>query len=186
MIIHLNGMPGVGKLTVARLIAQHLDGRLIDSHTIYNVAFSLTAFQSPEFYSLVRAVRDVAYERIAAMPPDIPVVMTNALGQSPWGEENWQTILDLAKRRNSPMLAVTLTCSPDENIRRMASPERAYLRKLTDPAKTRSGGTDRMERDADALLRLDTTNQTAEETADRILRWIETAASAETGTGNRL
>lgn len=88
MIVHLNGLPGVGKLTVARLIAKQLDGYLIDSHTIYNVAFSLTEFQSPEFYSLVKAVRDVAYERIAAIPANIPVIMTNALGQSPWGEEN--------------------------------------------------------------------------------------------------
>ncbi len=34
MIIHLNGMPGTGKLTIARLVAQELEGRLVDNHSI--------------------------------------------------------------------------------------------------------------------------------------------------------
>lgn len=30
MIIHFNGMPGVGKLTIARILAEKLDATLID------------------------------------------------------------------------------------------------------------------------------------------------------------
>jgi cytidylate kinase len=65
MILQINGWPGVGKLTVGRIIAKELGGRLLDNHTIYNPAFALTEFRSPAFYDTVRAVRDVAFQRAA-------------------------------------------------------------------------------------------------------------------------
>jgi shikimate kinase len=43
MIISLNGWPGVGKLTVGLELADILEGRLLDSHTLlFNVAITLT------------------------------------------------------------------------------------------------------------------------------------------------
>jgi predicted kinase len=60
MLIQLNGWPGVGKLTIARRLAERLSARVLDNHSIYNVAFALTKPRSPEFYETVRAVREVA------------------------------------------------------------------------------------------------------------------------------
>jgi cytidylate kinase len=60
MILHINGWPGVGKLTIGKIIAKKLKGRLLDNHAIYNVAFRLTEFRSAAFYDTVRAVRDIA------------------------------------------------------------------------------------------------------------------------------
>ena len=40
MIIHLNGLPGVGKLTIARELALRLGAHVLDSHSIYNVALA--------------------------------------------------------------------------------------------------------------------------------------------------
>ena len=82
MILQINGWPGVGKLTVGRIVAKELGGRLLDNHTVYNVAFSLTEFQTPAFYETVRAVRDIAFARIAEIQSDIPVVMTSAYAGS--------------------------------------------------------------------------------------------------------
>lgn len=173
MILHLNGLPGVGKLTIARIVAEQLGGRLLDSHTIYNVAFSLTEFQSPEFYALVRLVRNAAYDRAVTIPNHVPIIMTNAFGMSDWGRENWDEILKLAQRRASLLLAVTLTCSSNELRRRMATPERAYLRKLTNPNLLRFGSDRLMEDSADKLLRLDTTTMTAVQCAERIIEWTQ-------------
>ena len=78
MIIFLNGWPGVGKLTVARHLVAATGGRLLDAHTIYNVAFYLTEFRTPVFYETVRKVRDIAFDRVVELPPRTPVVMTNA------------------------------------------------------------------------------------------------------------
>ena len=67
MIININGWPGVGKLSVAELVVERIGGRLLDNQTIYNVAFSLCEFRTPEFYATVRAVRDIAFTRVTAL-----------------------------------------------------------------------------------------------------------------------
>ncbi|MDR3437934.1 AAA family ATPase [Telmatospirillum sp.] len=177
MIIHLNGLPGVGKLTIARLIVARLGGHLLDNHTIYNVAFSLTEFRTPEFYSVVRSVRDVAFAQVAKIPADVSVVMTNALGAGPWGQENLDAIIDLARRRNCAFFAVTLTCSAGALAHRMTTPERSYLRKLTDPTALRFAAGDLLEPGSERLLRLDKTSLSPDESADRIIRRLQDGRS---------
>ncbi len=173
MIIHLNGLPGVGKLTIARILVARLGGQLLDSHSVYNVAFSLTEFRTPEFYDLVRSVRDVAYSRIAGIPADIPVILTNALGAGPWADENWTALLNLAEQRGSKLYAVAIGCARDEHLLRVRSPERTYLRKLTDPALLRfDSGEFSMVR-ADAVLQIDSSSKSPEECADQIFSWVQ-------------
>jgi shikimate kinase len=52
MIVHLNGWPGVGKLTVGRKLAPMLNARLLDNHTLHNVALAICDFDSPERWSV--------------------------------------------------------------------------------------------------------------------------------------
>ena len=59
MLVHINSYPGVGKLTIGRILAEQIAGKLLDNHSIYNIAFALTEFRTPEFYDTVRAVRDL-------------------------------------------------------------------------------------------------------------------------------
>jgi chloramphenicol 3-O-phosphotransferase len=173
MIIHLNGWPGVGKLTIARHVSARIGGYLLDNHTIYNVAFALTEFRTPEFYELVRTVRDIAFDRIADMTAAKPVIMTNAYGPSDWGRENWDAIRDLAKRRGSPFFAVTITCSDEEHRKRIVAEDRKPHGKLTDRDQLPAMLGPMIEEDAEYLLRLDTTGVTPEESAGTICDWIE-------------
>lgn len=172
MIIVINGWPGVGKLTVGRILAQALGGRLLDNHTIYNVAFSLTQFRTPEFYEAVRGVREVAFATVARLPAPEPVIMTVCYAQdSAWGNENWDAIIALARKSGRKLLAVTLDCAAAENIRRVQIAERANLRKLTDGeelVKIREGRA-LLERDVDAILRIDNTLLPPEDCAARII-----------------
>ena len=172
MMIHLNGYPGVGKLTVGRLLAQRLGGRLLDNHAIYDVAFALAEFRSAAWDNLARGVREVAFAGVEALPLETPVVTTNACSESDWGREMWQAMLDLAKRRASPFLVVSMICEPGENARRLCSVERGGG-KMTDPlaleAYRRNWAL--LEEGGDALLRLDCTKLSAEETATAILTW---------------
>ena len=133
MIIHLNGWPGSGKLTVARVVAHKLKGRLLDNHTLHDVAGRLCDRHTREYWELYNEVRDLAYKRVRALPSHELIVMTNALAlESDREREAWAAVKALALDRGVPLVAVTLQCSLEENVRRIASEARRD-RKLTDP-----------------------------------------------------
>ena len=134
MIIHLNGWPGSGKLTVARAVARQLDARLLDNHTLHDVAARLCDRHTTEYWELYFQVRDIAFRRIRALPLREVIVMTNALTLEVDHERQvWGAVKALAFERGVPVVAVTLQCSLEENVRRIASEGRRD-RKLTDPA----------------------------------------------------
>jgi len=133
MIIHLNGWPGVGKLTVGRALARKLGGRLVDNHTLHNVAASLCEHSTREYWHVYYQVRAIAYARMRAMPASEVFIMTNALTrESEREKEAWNAIKQLASERSDMLIAVTLFCSLEENVRRIQNQDRADNRKLTD------------------------------------------------------
>ena len=86
MIIVLNGYPGVSKLTIGRELANVMQGRLLDIHTVYNLAFALTEFKSPEFMATVERVEAIAHDLIHKLPSQVPVVLPTVLaGDDDWG-----------------------------------------------------------------------------------------------------
>ncbi|WP_374472309.1 AAA family ATPase [Phenylobacterium sp.] len=175
VLIHINGYPGAGKLTLGRRLADAIGARLVDNHSVYNLALALTEVKSPAYFETLRAVRAIAFQRVLELPPHIPVVATNAhMTDSDWGNENWDAWADLARRRGARLLVVVLDCDPDELDRRIASPARATKRKLTDPAQFTGARTGRVliDRGGDATLRLDTTRLSPEETFSRVLAFV--------------
>lgn len=134
MIIHLNGWPGSGKLTVARDVARKLDARLLDNHTLHDVAARLCDRHTPEYWELYYQVRDLAYKRVRALPAREVIVMTNAFTfESDREREGWAAVKSLAVSRGVSLVAVTLQCSLEENVKRIAS-DRRHHGKMTDPA----------------------------------------------------
>src|SRR5579872_2739685 len=106
-LIHINGPAGVGKLTIARIMAERLGARLLDNHAIYNVAFALTEFRSPEFYDAVRGSRKAAYDQILRLPDDETVILTDAyFDDSEWARESWAALVQLAEKRRWPFLTI--------------------------------------------------------------------------------
>jgi hypothetical protein len=175
VIVHINSYPGVGKLTIGRALAELIGGKLLDNHSVFNIAFALTEFRSPAFYDTVRAVREIAYQRILDLPPEVPVVLTNWYSQeSAWGEENWDRAIALAKERNCALNVVTLSCLPEENARRIQSPGRAAKRKPQDVEMVNDNrrGRPLLDRGADRLLRLDVTRLSAAAAAQEIAAWL--------------
>lgn len=174
-LIHINSYPGVGKLTIARVVASELGAKLLDNHSIYNVAFALTDFKSDEFYNAVRDVRSTAYRIVATLPPDVPIILTNAHAQdSNWGNECWNEAIDLSRKTGRQHVVILLDCTRDENARRIQSVDRDAMRKPRDPTMFRQGDVDRalIDRGADRLLRLDVTNMSANDAAASILEWL--------------
>lgn len=174
MVININSWPGVGKLTEAEGLIKQIGGCLLDNHTIFNVAFSLCEFRTPALYETVRAVRAIAFERAAALPLEVPLTLTSAYANTPFGLENWTAIRTMADKRRSPFCVVVLDCSLAENIRRLQSPERASRRKLVNPEPlTQAREVNALlEADGDYLLRFDVSDLSPQETANRIVAWL--------------
>lgn len=180
-LIHINSYPGVGKLTIGRLLATALGAKLLDNHTIYNVAFALTEFKSEAFYSAVKDVRAIAYDLVKSVPEDVPVILTNAHAQtSSWGNACWDEAIALAQATGRAHIVVLLDCSREENARRIQSLSRMEKRKPTDPKLFRQGPNDLqlIERNADQLVRLDVTDLSPEEATRIILNNIAPQACA--------
>lgn len=176
MLILLNGRPGAGKLTIGRILAGRLGARLLDAHSLYNLAFALTDKGTPAFEATVRELRAVARARILDLPAGVPVILTDAkFADSAWGNELWDDTLDLARKRGGSFLVVVVECDPDENDRRLRSTERMGKRKPMDDTLLRADRHERvlLRRDADDVLELDVTRLAPEDAAQRIADWVD-------------
>ena len=175
MLIVLNGYPGVGKLTIAREVTSLVGGRLLDNHSVYNVAFALTEFKSPAFYEAVRRVQKIADDLILDLPIDTPIILTEALTLGgDWVDECWRRVQRLATTRG-PLFVIHVICELDENKRRIRSEDRLDKRKPRDPlfaqknhdkAEPLAGG------DTQNCLRLDVTSLSKHEAAEAIVAWV--------------
>lgn len=174
-LIHINSYPGVGKLTIGRKVASELQAKLLDNHSIYNVAFALTEFKSNAFYDAVREVRSTAYRLVMGLSPDVPVILTNAHAEdSNWGNECWDKAIELAQKTGRQHVVILLDCARDENRKRIQSVDRDAMRKPRDPMMFRQGKLDRklIDRGADKLLRLEVTDMSAKDAAASIVAWL--------------
>ncbi|MEP7007841.1 MAG: hypothetical protein ABI810_17815 [Sphingomonas bacterium] len=177
MFISLNGWPGAGKLSVGLALAELLDARLLDNHSWMNVAIALTEFGSAAYYEAARAVRDVAFGVVLALPPEVPIIFTNVNatgGTSGFAEEHWNAIRALAAKRKVPVISVMVDCHPDERARRIVSPERRLAKKLRDPEVLHRMMARRSLFDdgADYRHTVDTTHISPENCAGEIAAWI--------------
>lgn len=175
MLIHINGAPGVGKLTIARVMASRLNARVLDNHAIYNVVFGLTDFKSPEFFATVRAVRTVAYDQILRLPESEKVILTDAYFEdSDWAWESWKAIEQLAEARAWPFFTLSLLCEASEHRQRIVNEERAVNGKLRDVSYVdQAAQRSLIEKDGPFSLRCDVTNFSAGEAASKLSDWIE-------------
>jgi len=182
MLIVLNGYPGVGKLTIGQALAPLIGARLLDIHSVYNIAFALTDFKSDAFYETIRSVQAIADRRITELPAAVPVVLTEILTQGPdWAQECLQRLLNLGKSRG-PILMVHLQCELEENKRRIAGPSRIGARKPLDPdmaERNQTGGAILIGADWPHFLSLDVTDLTAEGAAHKIASWSQLELKAQ-------
>lgn len=176
MLIVLNGYPGVGKLTIGQALAPMIGGRLLDIHSIYNIAFTLTEVKSESFYETIRAVQAIADQRIRELPEHVPVILTEILTEgSGFAEECKQRLLDLGRDRG-PVLMVHIHCDLEENKRRITGSSRIGARKPLDPemaVRNHEGGAVLTGSDWAFCLQLDATDLSARQSAEKIMAWAK-------------
>lgn len=171
LIVHVNGWPGTGKLTIAGLLAARLDARLVDNHATINPAAALFPRSDPAHHELFAKVRALVLDYAARLPAEAALVFTDALSDDEFDTARFDEYRQLAARRSASLVAVIFDCDPIENARRLVAPGRAEQRKLVKPeVLARMRETYRLHRPGDLpLIELDVTALSPGQAAEEIL-----------------
>ncbi len=132
-IVHINGWPGTGKLTIARLLAPMLGAKLVDNHTLINPAEMLFSRRDPLYRSLRGEIRTLVLDHIARADGSASFIFTDALSDDEYDTQQFEAYRELAGRRNARLVAVVLDCEQEENLRRLVLPGRTERLKLVNP-----------------------------------------------------
>ncbi|HEV7317167.1 MAG TPA: AAA family ATPase [Ensifer sp.] len=133
LVVHINGWPGSGKLTIARHLAESLGARLADNHTLINPAEALFARGDPLYRSLRAAVRKSVFEHLAQAASEQSFIFTDALSDDAFDACAFEDCSALARQRGARFVAVVIDCDVEENLKRLTRAGRAKQHKLTDP-----------------------------------------------------
>ena len=181
--IYINGMPGVGKLTIARALQPLLSGsRVLHNHELIDPVEIHTSRKSP-VYQIERAkYRQKRLKPISEDPElkDTIFIFTDCQSEHNECVSDYTDLclgtVDGGEGRR--MYSVILECEVEENCRRLVLHGRgkdAENGKLTDVTllrEYRSQGGAWMFEDDDEIV-LDVTRMTPEEAAGRIVRFVE-------------
>jgi hypothetical protein len=183
VIVHLNGMPGVGKYTVAKRLREIIPARLIDNHLIIDLVESICGGRSSDYTRMLAAISEVVYSLIAQTSADEIILFTNALASGvPEDEARLGAVKELARRMHTPFVPILLTCEAAENERRLLMPDRSAKGKLMDARNLRElivkYQIAHYPQHPNAL-QIDTSTLSAEQAANKIVEHLKSCTALE-------
>jgi hypothetical protein len=149
-IIHLNGFPGTGKLTIARKLVEQLNrdfekqqpydsarparAKLVHNHLLIDPAAAVLERKQSGYNELRTAIRQAVFTTLVKeiSTYDTIYVFTDWQSGDVLGTEVCEEYLAMAKARGSQFIPILITCDEQENVRRIQGVERAISTKLTD------------------------------------------------------
>ncbi len=173
IIIHLNGMPGVGKLTVANILAKNISARLVDNHLLIDVVVSICDRGSADYQKLLKEVVDIILKHISNSSNKV-YIFTNALSaEHEEDRQRFNQIRLFAENKNIPFVQILLSCDLETNKQRVVSQGRNLKGKLTDPDELEKlKGYTIYHPDTTYSLSINNTLLSADETASKIEEYI--------------
>lgn len=132
-IIDFNGMPGVGKLTIAKILAERINGRLIDNHLIIDLVMACVDREDGHYKPMLLEVSDLVLKHLVTSPLSGAFIFTNALvNEIETDLKRYDAFEKLATDRDVPFIPILITCDFDVNRARLVSEDRKRKKKLTD------------------------------------------------------
>jgi hypothetical protein len=128
-LLFLHGLPGVGKLTVARELATLTDFKLFHNHLVVDLVTSVFEFGSQPFVELREKIWLAAFAEAAAANLT-GLIFTFAYDRTVRSSFIEHT-LDLIQSSGSEIFFVELKCSTKELERRIEHPSRQRFGKLS-------------------------------------------------------
>jgi gluconate kinase len=173
-LIFLHGMPGAGKLTVARELAALTGFKLFHNHLTVDLVSSVFEFGSPPFVELREEIWLEVFSK-AAKAQVAGVIFTFAFEKTV-REDFVDRVRSAVESQGSEVIFVKLTCSPEVLEKRLTSDSRSRFGKLTSLEQFRELNEAGVFLDpgvtADRLV-LDTTNLSSEEAASKIAQELK-------------
>ncbi|KXH60192.1 hypothetical protein CSAL01_13013 [Colletotrichum salicis] len=177
-MIHINGYPGTGKLTIARALEQKLapGARLIHNHLLINPADAVLRRTEPGYQDLRKAIRGTVFAALAGSPStcDSVYIFTDFQSSDAVGSATCAEYLEAARARGCVLVSVVLACDEGVNLERLVSAERRAHCKIVDPELLMSFRAGSMihrfaASDSVVVLDVDVSRKTPEEAAEEIL-----------------
>jgi adenylate kinase family enzyme len=188
--VYIIGPPGVGKYTVASVLAARMPAKLVDNHYWLNPIFGLIQQDGvtplpKEVWNLVQQSRNAVLETIATLSPrDWNFVLTHGFEGTSRDYEMANEIFEVAGRRSADILVVRLTCSIAELTMRIVAPERRNRLKDVDPESAhRNGALPLFDAGFHRAITIETSSLSAEATAENILSELQSSNARESLRG---
>ena len=128
-LIFLYGLPGVGKLTVARELSKLTGARIFHNHLVVDLVNSVFEFGSEPFVELREAIWLAVFSKAVAAELDC-LIFTFAFDRTVQKSFIGSVRSVIEGNGHGEVLFVQLTCSPEELERRIADPSRKKFAKL--------------------------------------------------------
>ena len=191
-IIHLNGFPGTGKLTIARKLveklnrdfeeqhpsksANHTRAKLVHNHLLIDPAAAVLERSQPGYNELRTAIRQAVFTTLVDQSSTYETiyVFTDWQSGNAVGSGVCEEYLAMAKARGSQFIPILVSCEEQENVRRIQGVERAISTKLTDSELLLQWRQEvdpppvYLFRDIEARMELDVSSLSPEQAADAI------------------
>lgn len=129
-LIILYGPPGVGKLTVARLLSEQTNFQLFHNHLTIEFVAKFYKLWSPKFWRALTAVRIAMFETAAINKEDLIFTFVYEKGTK---DKVAKDFIDTYKKRGGEICLVQLTATLEELQRRVVDESRKKYSKLSDP-----------------------------------------------------
>ena len=172
-VVHINGWPGCGKLTIGRALRDRIGACLVHNHLFPHRASALFERGTKARAALRGRLRDMLCKAARDLPADRPIIVTDALAETDRHGALFDKTVRLAEATSRTLRAVVLDISADENIRRLTSPARAGISKLRDPVVLRDLRARHELMHLLGALKLDVTQMPAATAADGIAEWLK-------------
>jgi len=183
--MHLLGLPGTGKYTVAQALGRHAAGVgeafvVVDNHltslpVLEVVGADGVAPLDDGVWDLVGEIREVVYRAIEELAPtERSFVFTNVLVESdPRSGAVVERLKRLAQVRSCRYVAVMLACDEVELRRRVVGSDRSVRRKWVDPeAVVQFARQETLVRPSGEVVNIDVTALSPAEVAVEIFRQL--------------
>jgi hypothetical protein len=132
-LIFISGLPGVGKLTVAKELSALTGYKLFHNHLTVDLLLSVFAFGSPQFVELRESIWLSVFER--ACRANLPGLIFTFNAENTVRQSFIATMEETVAANGGAICFVELVCDDQELQRRMDTASRRQYAKLTSWAK---------------------------------------------------